>query len=125
LVMEMTIEGKVISGLGVAKIWVSKIKKIFLDKTGKELFSGTLNIKLENDYIFKPDIIIKSKEYGGDYDVYIKRCEVLNQTAYIVRSGKNLNKNGDYKLNIIEIMSEINFREKYKIKDNQVIKVNI
>jgi len=121
----MTLEGKVISGLGVAKIWINKIKDIFFSKEEKILFPGTLNIELDYEFTFNPDIIIKKEEYGGQYDVHIKRCEVLNQTAYIVRSGKNLNKNGDYKLNIIEIMSEINFREKYKIKDNQVIKVNI
>ena len=121
----MTIEGKVVSGLGVAKIWVNKIKDIFQEKTGRELFSGTLNIKLENDYTFNPDIIIKSEEYGGDYDVFIKRCEVLKETAYIVRSGKNLKEDGDYKQNIVEIMAEINFRDKYNLKDSQIIKVNI
>ena len=123
--MKVTIEGKVISGLGVAKIWVDKIKNIFLEKTGKNLFSGTLNIRLDYDYTFNPDIIIKSEEYGGDYDVYIKKCEVLEETAYIVRSGKNLKKDGDYKLNIVEIMSEMNFRDKYNLKDGQLIKIDV
>jgi len=121
----MTIEGKVISGLGVAKIWVNKIKNIFIERTGKELFPGTLNIKLDCNYMFEPDIIIKKDEYGGDYDVYIKKCKVLNEVAYIVRSGKNLKEDGDYRLNIVEIMAEINFRNKYNLEDGQNIKINI
>ena len=121
----MTIEGKVVSGLGVAKNWVNKIKNVFLDKTGEELFSGTLNIKLESDYAFEPNIIIKSEEYGGQYDVYIKRCNVLGETAYIVRSGKNLKQDGDYKLNIVEIMSEINFRDKYNLRDGDILEIKV
>ncbi len=121
----MTIEGKVVSGLGVAKNWVNKIKNIFFEETGKELFLGTLNLELDYEYTFKPDMIIKSEEYGGDYEVYIKKCKLLEEEAYIVRSGKNLKQDGDYKLNIVEIMSEINFRDKYNLKNGQIIKVNI
>jgi len=118
----MIIEGKVVSGLGVAKIWIKKIEKNFLEKTGKKMFLGTLNLELDYEYTFKPDIIIYKHEYGGEYDVHIKKCKIFDDTAYIVRSGKNMQKNGDYKLNIIEVMSEVNFRDKYKLIDGQSVK---
>lgn len=121
----MTIQGKVTSGLGVAKHWIKKIESNFYDKTGKKLYSGTLNIKLDFDYEFKPDFVITKNEYGGEYDVYIKQCEVLENEAYIVRSEKNMNENGDYRLNIIEIMANINFRGKYNLKDGTVIKIKL
>jgi len=121
----MTLEGKVISGLGVAKIWINKIKDIFFNKEEKKLFPGTLNIELDYEFIFNPDMIIKKEEYGGQYDVHIKKCEVLGEAAYIVRSGKNLKKDGDYKLNIIEIMAETNFRDKYNVKDGELIKIDV
>lgn len=119
----MIIQGKVVSGLGVAKNWVDKIKNIFLEKTGENLFPGTLNIKLNYEYKFKPDIIIYKEEYGGNYDVYIKKCKVLNENAYIVRSGKNMKEDGDYKLNIVEIMCKINLRKKYNINDGQIVEI--
>jgi len=118
----MIIEGKVVSGLGVAKIWIKKIEKNFLEKTGKKMFLGTLNLELDYEYTFKPDIIIYKHEYGGEYDVHIKKCKIFDDTAYIVRSGKNMQKNGDYKVNIIEVMSEVNFRDKYKLIDGQSVK---
>lgn len=121
----MTIEGKVISGLGVAKNWINKIKDIFFYKENKRLFPGTLNIELDYEFTFKPDIIIKKEEYGGQYDVHIKRCKVLGETAYIVRSGKNLKQDGDYKLNIVEIMAETNFRDKYNVKDGELIRIDV
>ena len=121
----MTIEGKIVSGLGVAKIWVSKIKNIFWEKTEKELFLGTLNIELNHEYIFEADIIIKKEEYGGNYDVYVKECKLVDEAIYIVRSGKNLKEDGDYKLNIVEIMAEINLRDKYNLKDGDIIKINV
>lgn len=121
----MKIKGKVVSGLGVATYWIKKIEKVFLNKTGKRLYSGTLNIKLDFNYEFKPDFIISKDEYGGEYNVYIKKCKLWESEAYIVRSGKNINEEGDHKLNIIEIMSDVNFREKYNLKDKDNVEIKI
>lgn len=119
----MEIQGKVASGLGVAKHWIKKIEKIFYNKIGETLYQGTLNIKLDFNYEFKPDIIISKNEYDGEYDVYVKKCKLLEREAYIVRSGKNIDNNGDHKLNIIEIMSNVNFRKEYKLRDGETVKI--
>ena len=121
----MIIQGKVTSGLGVAKKWIKKMEKSFYKKTGELLFAGTLNIRLDSEYNFNPDMIIDKDEYGGNFDVHIKKCELLNETAYIVRSAKNINRDGDYKPNIVEIMAETNFREKYNLKDDDIITISI
>lgn len=121
----MEIIGKVTNGIGTAKMWVSKIEEIFKQQTGMNLFRGTLNIKLNEDYIINPDWIIEPEEYGGTEKVLIKQCEVLGNKAYIVRAEKNQIGAGEHSLKIIEIVSNIKFREEYNLKDNENIKVKI
>ncbi len=122
----MELNGKVTSGLGTAKMWVGKIEKVFEKQTKMKVYHGTLNIKLDNDYVIKPDWIIKPEEYGGTQDVLVKKCKIKEGTAYIVRAEMNQIGKGHHDLKIIEIVSNINFRETYNLKDeeNIVIEVN-
>lgn len=121
----MILKGKVTKGLGKAKTFVNMMEKSFCKKTNMQLYPGTLNIELENDYDLNVDYLIKSEEYGGAFNVQVQKCEVLGNVAYIVRSEKNTGGNGDYNKNIIEIVSNINFREKYNLKNGDEIDVCI
>lgn len=121
----MILKGKVTKGIGIAKMWVGKIEKVFKDKTGVTVFHGTLNIKLNKKYIIKPDLIIKPEEFGGTENVLVKRCEILGNEAYIVRAEKNQKGQGEHDLRILEIVANFNFREKYGLKDNDEIEVKI
>lgn len=121
----MILKGKIIKGLGKAKIFVNMMEKSFCEKTNMQLYPGTLNIELENEYDLNVDYLIKPEEYGGTFNVQVQKCEVLENVAYIVRSEKNIKDNGDYNKNIIEIVSNINFREKYNLKDGDEIEVCI
>ena len=42
-----------------------------------------------------------------------------------IMSEKNLKGESDYERNIIEIVSNINFREKYKLKNEEKVKIKI
>ena len=121
----MELEGSITSGIGTAKMWVGKIEKVFENKTGVKLFHGTLNIKLEKDYIVKPDWIIKPEEYGGTERVLVKSCKILDNEAYIVRAEKNQKGKGEHNLQIIEIVSNINFRKTYELTDEKKITIQI
>ena len=121
----MILNGKVTSGIGTAKMWVSKIEEVFKKKTKMQVFHGTLNIRLEEDYILEPDWIIAPEEFGGTEKVLVKKCKILEQEAYIVRAEKNQKGQGEHDLKIIEIVSNINFREQYNLKDNEKIIVEI
>lgn len=121
----MILKGKVTKGIGIAKMWVGKIEKVFKDKTGVTVFQGTLNIELNKKYIIKPDLIIKPEEFGGTENVLVKRCEILGNEAYIVRAEKNQKGQGEHDLRILEIVANFNFREKYGLKDNDEIEVKI
>ena len=121
----MILEGKVVAGMGRAKTFVNMMIEAFYKKTNMKLYSGTLNIKLDNKYDLEPTYIIKAEEYGGKYDVQVQECLLLEQKAYIVRSEKNLKEESDYERNIIEIVSNINFREKYNLKDGNLVKIQV
>lgn len=127
----MVLEGTVISGIGVAKIWVQKIEDIFKKKFEIQLFPGTLNIKLKEGYTVIPDFVIKPEEFGGTQNVFVQECNIVDkkneniEKAFIVRAEKNAIKKGDYDTDVIEIVSSINFREKYNLKDDDLISIEI
>lgn len=114
----MILIGKVKKGLGNANFWVSKIEKIFYDNEKIKLYHGTLNIELERPYELKNYWIINKEMYGGQQDVFAEECNVLGHKSYIVRAEKTAHKS-----NIIEVVSDINFREKYNLKDEDTIQV--
>lgn len=121
----MILIGNVTKGMGTAKNFINMMQKSFYEKTNIKLYPGTLNVKLNKVYVLKPDYIVKPEEYGGTFNVQIQKCKVLNENAYIVRSEKNIDKNGDYGQDIIEIVSDINFRKKYNLKDGDRINILI
>lgn len=122
----MILTGKVKTGLGEASFWMKKAQEAFYNKTGIKMFQGTLNVELKENYNLLGDLkVLKSKEYGGNQDVYIKECKVLGHKAYIVRTDKNISEERVHPLNLVEIISDINFREKYNLKDEQTIEITI
>jgi len=118
-------KGTVQSGFGNASFWMKKVVEIFEEKYKMKPFLGTLNIKLDEEYILEEKEKIFANEYGGNFDVLVGECEILENRAYIVRTEKNNTKNGDHPLNIIEIVSDINFRQKYNLKDGDIIEIYI
>lgn len=122
----MILRGKVRSGLGEASFWMKKAEETFYKKTGIRMFHGTLNVELDKDYILEGDLkLIYKEEYGGTQEVYIKECQILGHKSYIVRTDKNMSENRDHPLNLIEIISDVNFREEYNLKDGDEIRVSI
>lgn len=122
----MILQGQVVSGLGEASIWVKKIKNIFHEKTGMKLYEGTLNIDVNHKYLLGTDVMkFSPNEYGGTQEVLVKECSVLGNKAYILRTKANENGEGTQPINIVEIVSNVNFREKYNLKDGDKIEIII
>lgn len=122
----MILKGKVKSGLGEACFWMKMAEEAFYKKIGIKLFYGTLNIEIDKDYNFEGDIgVLHKEEYGGSQEVYFKECELFGHKSYILRTDKNMSENRDHPLNLIEVISDVNFREKYNLKDGDEIEVQI
>ena len=116
----MVLKGKLIDGHGEASKWVKKIEEIFYENEKIKLFHGTLNVKLDKEYKLKHYWIIEPKEYGGTQKVYIQKCKVLGHESFIVRAESSIHKD-----DVLEIVSDIYFRKKYKLKNNDEIKIII
>ncbi|MCI9366245.1 MAG: DUF120 domain-containing protein [Clostridia bacterium] len=121
----MMYKGKVKSGFGNASFWMEKISKAFENKYEIKPFLGTLNVKLNGEYILNTDEKILAHEYGGDFDVLVSNCKVLGNKSYILRTEKNNTKDGDHSLEIIEIVSNVNFRKTYNLKDGDIIEIEL
>ncbi len=116
----MILKGKVKKGLGNASFWIKKVEELFYTRTGIKLYLGTLNVKLNAEYKLQNYWVIEGKEYGGTQRVYVQECRLFNSKAYIVRSEKTAHKS-----DIIEIVSDINFREKFNLKDEDIINIEL
>ena len=122
----MILKGYVKKGLGEAAFWMKKAEKAFEKKLGIKMFNGTLNIELEKEYIINKSLDKLSKEdYGGMQDVYIKECKLFGYKSYILRTDKNMSENRDHPLNLIEIISDINFRKEYSLQDGDEVEIEI
>lgn len=121
----MILKGKVKSGLGEASMWMEMAKDIFKKRYDMDVFSGTLNIELEEELILDEKDIIYPEEYGGNFRIFVCKCKVCNEESYIIRTEKNNKVGGDHPLNIIEVVSNVNFREKYGLIDNEEIFVEM
>jgi len=127
----MTLDGNITTGMGTARKWVKMIEPVFKEKFDIQLFSGTLNVKLLTNYKVKPDEIIKSEEYGGTQNVFVQKCNIINQEhriikeVFIVRAAKNETKKGDYGTDILEIVSDVNLRETFNLQDDDSIRIEI
>lgn len=119
----MRLKGKVKSGFGVGYQYVKMITKIFKERYGITLYPGTLNIELERPVFIESDEKILKENYNGNQDVIIKKVTVFNKEVYIVRPEFNNRIDGEQPSNIIEIVSDINLREKYNLKDGNVCKI--
>ncbi len=121
----MILEGKVVKGLGKAKKFINMMNEAFYKRTNVHLYPGTLNVKMNCKYNLEIDYLIKPEEYGGTFNVQIQKCELLGEVAYIVRSEKNIKEEGDYNQDIIEIVSDVNFRKKYNLKDGEHVEIRL
>lgn len=121
----MKLVGKVKSGFGTGQMWIGKACKIFEEKYGMKLFLGTLNIELDKPYVMESNEKILPSEYGGTYDVLVKECTLFEHKVYILRPEINNQENGMHPLKIIEIVSDINLRKTYNMKDGDEVIIDI
>ena len=121
----MIYKGKVKTGLGEGSSWMKMAKDIFKKKYHIDVFLGTLNVELEEDIYISENEKILPDEYGGNLNVLVQKCKINGKLGYIVRTEKNNTKNGDHPLNIVEVVSDVNFRDTYGLRDGDLVNVII
>ncbi len=127
----MIIEGKVISGLGEGRYFLSlpPYKETFKNILGFEPYEGTLNLKLNEEFKLKDKfkcIETEDFEYNGRkfFGVKILPIKILINNKEI-EGAIVLPKKTYHSSDIIEIIAPIKLREQFNLKDGDVIKILI
>lgn len=120
------LKGRVTSGIGDFSYWIEKLQDHYSKKIGMKLYPGTLNIELDKPYSLpEKRIRLEKEEYGGTVSINLVNCKILGRDAFILRTDKSENGLGRHPKTIIEIACDIKLRDKYKLKDGDVVKVEV
>ena len=117
------IEGIVVSGMGRGAYFVSlpSYKKFFEKVLGGKVFEGTLNIKLRGA---RWDCLkLNYKKYfppNGHGAIYYVYAKLHGERILIIRPAKSTHSD-----DVIEIIASDNLREKYRLKDGDVITIEL
>ncbi|HYH86501.1 MAG TPA: DUF120 domain-containing protein [Pyrinomonadaceae bacterium] len=118
------LKGKVVTGVGNFSFWIEKLRDHYRDKTGMQLFPGTLNIELDKPFdLPRERARLEAQEYGGTVSVNIVPCKVLGRRAVILRTDKADSETQSRK--IIEVACEVKLREQHQLRDGDVIEVEV
>lgn len=116
--------GKVVTGAGNFSFWIEKLRDHYLNKTGLQLFPGTLNIQLDAPFdLPRERVRLEASEYGGTVSVNIVPCTIFGRRAVILRTDK-----ADSELPsrmIIEVACEVKLRDEHGLRDGDVVEVAV
>ncbi len=128
---KVVIRGRVISGLGEGKYYVSLegYRKQFIEKLGFDPFPGTLNLKLSKDQVIlrarmdeEEGILIEGfktedRTFGN---VKAFRCSINGVKGAVIIPERT-----HYSKDVLEIIAPVNLREKLGLKDGDEVEVEV
>ena len=120
------LKGIVVSGVGSFGYWIEKLHEHYKDKTGMDLFPGTLNVQLPYPYeLPAARIRLEAHEYGGSVSVNLVPCRIFGRPAFILRTDANEEGRGHHSRTLIEIATDVKLREVYALKDGDRVEVEV
>lgn len=118
------LKGKVVTGVGNFSFWIEKLKDHYRNKTGLQLFPGTLNIQLDEPFDLPPERErLEAAEYGGTVSINIVPCTILGRRAVILRTDKA--DNDPESRMIIEVACDVKLRDQHHLSDGDVVEVGV
>jgi riboflavin kinase, archaea type len=123
----MKLRGEIKAGKNDFSGWMDKLSSYYTQKTGMKFFPGTLNVHLINyKYYFPQDCIrLEKEEYGGIVSISMIQCRIFDRDAYILRTDSDTGKHGYLPEQILEIATDIKLREEYKLKDGDIVEIEV
>lgn len=119
-----TYHGIIFSGLGVAGILIQQNAEVYKQKCGFDLYPGTLNITLSENFVFPEKVIfIDAKEIKFAYmklDIYLIPATFRHDNVIIMVPDPSF-----YDKNVIEVMATENLKEKYNLKDGDEVEIQL
>lgn len=130
--MKSRLFGRVQSGKGDASRWLSKFNAAYSRKVGAPVFPGSLNIALQSRFDwFAPDIVRRTitfdrTEYGGERDILLVPCVLLNlamQPAWLWTPTTAARDRLDPW--VVEIVAATKLRETLGLADGSIIEIQL
>ncbi|MCP3966327.1 MAG: DUF120 domain-containing protein [Lentisphaerae bacterium] len=110
--------------MGNLTYWMVKLKDIYVQKLGREMYPGSLNIELPEPIDFpQSKIRIEPCESANTVGVSITKCTINGHSAFALRTDKNDSGSGDHPKTILEIISEVRLRDHLDLKDSDIVEV--
>jgi len=123
---QLILRGKVVSGIGNFSYWIEKLHDFYQQKTGLDLFPGTLNVQLETPYTLPVQPMrLEGHEYGGTVSVNLVPCSIFGRSAFILRTDANEQGRGDHPKTIVEVATDIKLRDAFHLKDGDVVEIEV
>jgi len=115
---QLILRGKVVSGIGNFSYWIEKLHDFYQQKTGLDLFPGTLNVQLETPYTLP---VQPMRLEGHD----LVPCSIFGRSAFILRTDANEQGRGDHPKTIVEVATDIKLRDAFHLKDGDVVEIEV
>ncbi len=127
---KININGKVFSGLGEGKYYISQenYKNGLKDILGFEPFLGTLNIRIPKKELYKMEIIrLKEKRFIPPFEkdgrvfgkVYVYEAKFRDEKIGVIIPERT------HYTDVLEIVARENLRQKYDLKDGDTLEITI
>ncbi len=125
--MHLILRGEIRTGVGNFSYWLDKLEPYYTRKTGMRLIPGTLNVHLISGSYGTPTnaLRLEKEEYRGRVSVSIVPCKIAGRKAFILRPDTDTGKHGDPPERILEIATDVNLRDKYKLKDGDIVEIEV
>src|SRR2546425_13339001 len=90
-------------------------------------FPGTLNGHLASGSYSTPanGLRLEREGYGGRGSGSIVACKIVDGKAFILRPDTDTGKHGDPPAMILEIATDVNLRDTYKLKDGDIVEIEV
>jgi riboflavin kinase len=118
--------GRVVTGVGNFSYWIELLKEHYRRKTGLNLFPGTLNVELGEEYSVPAGAMrLEGEEYGGTVSVYIVPCRIFEEQAVILRTERCESEVGTHARRVVEVACEVKLRDKYRLRDGDTVRIEV
>jgi CTP-dependent riboflavin kinase len=82
----MLIRGHIVGGLNHFQRRIARYRGVFKEKTGQELFPGTLNVKIAHQIKVREDFRIQGTEINeAQQDLIFERCKINGIEGFRIR----------------------------------------
>lgn len=123
-----TLRGYICSNtFGVASRNLSGVMSLIETRMGLfNLTPGTLNVRIQEDYIVMPDATISPQEYGLPETIKLQRCLISGYKAIIMRPDTHETRpNWGHGKAHLELMSHFHLRNTLGLKDGDKVEIQV